>query len=84
MRSDLTEISIVLDRSGSMAEIQDDTIGGFNTFLRAQQEQPGECRVSLAQFDDVYEQVYMSRWVREAPYLTRATFVVVSTPMSPR
>lgn len=44
-------ISVLLDRSGSMAQIADDVVGGFNTFLREQREEPGEARVTLVQFD---------------------------------
>jgi Mg-chelatase subunit ChlD len=44
-------ISIVLDRSGSMASIAADMVGGFNQFLRNQRETQGEARVTLAQFD---------------------------------
>ncbi len=44
-------ISVVLDRSGSMASIADDIVGGFNTFLAEQRNQEGEGRVTLIQFD---------------------------------
>jgi Mg-chelatase subunit ChlD len=44
-------ISVVLDRSGSMASISDDVVGGFNTFLGEQRKQDGGGRVTLAQFD---------------------------------
>ena len=44
-------ISIVLDRSGSMARIADDVVGGFNTFLGEQRKQEGGGRVTLVQFD---------------------------------
>jgi len=44
-------ISVVLDRSGSMASISDDVVGGFNTFLSEQRKQDGGGRVTLAQFD---------------------------------
>ena len=44
-------ISIVLDRSGSMASIADDVVGGFNTFLGEQRKQDGGGRVTLVQFD---------------------------------
>ncbi len=44
-------VSFLLDRSGSMGPIRDDVIGGFNQFLREQQERPGECRMTLVQFD---------------------------------
>jgi len=44
-------ISVVLDRSGSMASISDDVVGGFNTFLAEQRKQEGGGRVTLVQFD---------------------------------
>ena len=43
--------SVVLDRSGSMASIADDIVGGFNEYLSRQQKEPGEARVTLIQFD---------------------------------
>ncbi len=44
-------ISVILDRSGSMASIADDVVGGFNTFLKEQRSSEGEARVTLVQFD---------------------------------
>ncbi len=44
-------ISIVLDRSGSMASIADDIVGGFNEYLDRQKQEQGEARVTLIQFD---------------------------------
>ena len=44
-------ISVVLARSGSMARIADDVVGGFNTFLDEQRKQDGDGRVTLVQFD---------------------------------
>ena len=41
----------MLDRSGSMASISDDVVGGFNTFLAEQRKQEGGGRVTLVQFD---------------------------------
>jgi hypothetical protein len=65
MRQDLTEVIVVLDRSGSMASIAKDMCGGFDTFIAEQRQQPGELRVSLHQFDDVHETVYENRNVQE-------------------
>lgn len=65
----LTHIYFLLDRSGSMESIREDTEGGFNAFIREQKEQPGECRVTLAQFDDHYDEVYRDLPVGEVPPL---------------
>lgn len=75
MKQDLTDISIVLDRSGSMESIRNDTIGGFNTFLKTQQEAPGEANLTLVQFDDRYEVVHNGIRVQDVPELTALTFV---------
>jgi hypothetical protein len=66
----LTHLYFLLDRSGSMQSIKDDTEGGFDAFIAEQRSQPGECRVTLAQFDDTYEQVYADLPVAEVPPLT--------------
>ena len=70
-------ISVILDRSGSMETIRDDTIGGVNAFLKAQQAQPGETTLTLVQFDsqDPYEIVFHALPITEVPPLTRETFV---------
>lgn len=75
MKQDLTEIIFVLDRSGSMQAVRQDTIGGFNSFLEKQHDEPGEAKVSLYQFDDVFEIVYEGKDISEAPELTMETFV---------
>ncbi len=75
MKQDYTDINIVLDRSGSMQSIKNDTIGGFNAFLEAQKTVPGEASISLVQFDNVYEVVYQARALGDAPELTATTFV---------
>jgi hypothetical protein len=56
--TNLTHLYFLLDRSGSMNSIVEDTVGGFDAFIAEQRETPGECRVTLAQFDDAYEEVY--------------------------
>ena len=54
MNTNLTEIACVVDRSGSMGRIRQDAIGGFNTFLEAQQAEPGEARLTLVLFNHDY------------------------------
>ena len=65
-----TDITMVLDRSGSMQSIKDDTIGGFDAFIGEQRRLPGRCTVSLVQFDNVYEEVYTGRDLADVPSLT--------------
>lgn len=68
-------IAVVLDRSGSMENIRQDTIGGFNAFLEEQRKVPGRCLFTLAQFDTVYEIVAHNIPLTDAQPLTRNTFV---------
>ncbi len=69
-----TEIIVITDRSGSMASIAKDVIGGYNTFLRDQKKQPGEARLTYTQFDDKYEVVLAGKPISEAPELDANTF----------
>ena len=46
MKKNLTEIVFILDRSGSMAGLEDDTIGGFNGMIDKQKGEPGEAYIS--------------------------------------
>ncbi len=49
-RSSITELVFILDRSGSMAGLESDTIGGFNAMLEKQKKQDGLCWVSTVLF----------------------------------
>ncbi len=53
MKKNLTELVFILDRSGSMAGLESDTIGGFNSLIAKQRKEPGECYVSTILFDNV-------------------------------
>jgi hypothetical protein len=68
-RANLTHIYFLLDRSGSMQSIKTDIEGGFAAFVEEQQRAPGECRVTLAQFDERYDVVYSSVPVTQVPPL---------------
>lgn len=37
MKKGLTELAFIIDRSGSMSRLEDDTIGGFNSMFKEQQ-----------------------------------------------
>jgi len=55
MKTNSTELIFILDRSGSMGGLESDTIGGFNSMLKKQQAEPGDCRITTVLFDDSYE-----------------------------
>ena len=55
MKKGLTELVFILDRSGSMAGLESDTIGGFNGMLKKQRQVEGEAIVTTVLFDDRYE-----------------------------
>ena len=65
----LTHLYFLLDRSGSMVSLREDTIGGFDTFIAEQRTAPGRCRVTLAQFDNEYDEVYADRDIAAVPSL---------------
>lgn len=50
-----TDITFILDRSGSMSSMVSDVVGGWKTFVEKQKTEPGDCVISLVQFDDRYE-----------------------------
>lgn len=64
-----SQIAVLLDRSGSMNSIKEDTEGGFAAFLTEQKKSPGRCDVTLAQFDDSYEEVYVGKPLASVPPL---------------
>ena len=75
MKTDHADITVVLARSGSMAAIANDTIGGFNRFLEDQKKVPGSCTFTLHQFDHEFETVIDSKPIASAEPLTGKTFV---------
>jgi hypothetical protein len=74
MNSHLTEIAYILDRSGSMNEMQEAAVSAFNDFLAAQLTVPGQARLTLVQFDDAYEVPVAGRYLPDVPELTAATY----------
>lgn len=75
VNNDYTHLSFVLDRSGSMSVIRDDTIGGFNSFLEKQKEVEGKVTVSMIQFDHEYETLYTGAELGAVKPLDTTTFV---------
>ena len=75
MKKDFTYIIFLIDRSGSMSQLRDDTIGGFNAFVAEQRKAPGRAVLTLAQFDDKFQIDYEALDILLVPDLTPETFV---------
>lgn len=58
MQNNVTELVFILDRSGSMAGFEADTIGGFNATIEKQKKQDGKVYVSTVLFDNESEVVH--------------------------
>lgn len=69
------EIIDITDRSGSMSDIRNDVIGGFNTMVAEQKAVPGEARLTYIQFDDHYQIVYAGKNIQDVEPLTQQTYV---------
>lgn len=68
------ELVFILDASGSMAGLEDDTVGGFNALIDENRAEPGEAFVSLVQFNDRSEVVLDRVPIEKVPRLTRRTY----------
>lgn len=67
MNINLTDLTLVVDRSGSMQAIREDAEGGINAFIEKQQQEPGEALLTLVQFDTEYEFVHRGVPLQDVP-----------------
>lgn len=70
----MVDITVVLDRSGSMASIKDDTIGGFNNFVKSQAATGVPTAFTLVQFDHEYELVFEAKSAKDVKPLDANTY----------
>ena len=76
MKKDLTEIVFLLDRSGSMAGLERDTIGGFNAMMKKQRREPGEALISTVLFDSESQVIHDRVPLDQVPVLTEEEYYV--------
>ncbi len=81
MNKNLTEIIFLLDRSGSMAGLESDTVGGFNAFVKKQSELAGETILTTVLFDDEYEVLWNGIDARHAKLTEDEYFVRGTTAL---
>lgn len=74
-----TELVFILDKSGSMHGLEQDTIGGFNSMLQKQKELDGECRITTVLFDNRYELLHDRIDIRAVSPMTEKEYQVGGT-----
>lgn len=76
MQNHLTEIVFILDRSGSMAGLEKDTIGGFNAMIEKQKREAGAAYVSTVLFDNYCEVIHDRLPLEKVPVMTEKEYFV--------
>ena len=76
MKKNLTELVFILDRGGSMAGLEKDTIGGFNAMIEKQRAEAGEAIISTVLFDNTSEVIHDRLTLENVPRLTEKEYYV--------
>ena len=76
MKKNLTELVFILDRSGSMAGLEKDTIGGFNAMIEKQRREAGDALISTVLFDNTSEVIHDRMTLKEIPRMTEKEYYV--------
>ena len=79
MKSGLTELVFILDKSGSMSGLESDTIAGYNSMLEKQKMQEGEAVVTTVLFDDKYELLHDRINIKGVKSITNKDYFVEGT-----
>ena len=75
MKAGLTELVFLLDKSGSMGDLTNDTIDGFNTMINKQKNEEGEAYVTTVLFDNNYKILHNHLFLPEVPLLTEKEYI---------
>ena len=76
MKKNMTEIVFILDRSGSMAGLEKDTICSFNSMIEKQRRQEGDAYISTVLFDNYSEVIHDRVHLDMVPKLTEEDYYV--------
>lgn len=74
-RNNITELVFIIDRSGSMAGLEADTVGGFNSMIEKQKRQSGRCYVSTVLFNDKSKVVHDRVALERIRHMTREDYM---------
>lgn len=76
MKNNITELVFILDKSGSMAGLESDTIGGFNSMIEKQKKEDMPCYVSTILFNGESEVIHDREKLGEIQPMTDRDYVV--------
>lgn len=76
MKTNITELVFILDRSGSMSGLESDTIGGYNSMLKKQKPEQGEAVVTTVLFDDNYQLLHDRINIKGVSLITEKDYFV--------
>ena len=76
MKKGLTELVFIIDRSGSMCGLENETIGGFNSMIRKQKQVEGEAKVTTVLFDNRRELLHDHKAINDVNYITEDDYYV--------
>lgn len=76
MNKNLTELVFIIDKSGSMSGLENDTIGGFNSLIEKQKKETGKAIVSTILFSDVIGVIHDRLDIDQVPNLTSKDYFV--------
>ena len=76
MKKGLTEIVFILDRSGSMGGLEQDTIGGFNSMIEKQKKESGGAIISTVLFNHISEVIHDRVDIKEISLMTEKDYFV--------
>jgi len=76
VKNNITELVFIIDRSGSMAGLETDTIGGFNSMIKKQKSEEGKCYVSTVLFDDKSEVIHDRVDINDVEPITEKEYYV--------
>ena len=75
MNQNLTEMVLILDMSGSMSPLTSDTIGGYNTLINQQKNEPGNAKVTTVLFDNRYIMLHDNVDIQEVSEMTAREYM---------
>lgn len=76
MKKNLTELVFILDKSGSMSGLENDTIGGYNSMLEQQRTAEGKCIITTVLFDNFYQLLHDRIDIRAVKPITKKDYFV--------